>query len=167
MASFTYVAMEPSGKKLSGQVTAADKDSAMALIAAEGRFVVEIRERGAAQRTLPTAVRGRVDRSQLALFTRRMADLAAAGLPLDRVLRVVSEQSESPKLTQVANLALEDIRNGLPVSVALSKYPRLFPPLYTQTLGRERRAGSSRKSRRGSQTFRRSRWRGAASSFPP
>lgn len=138
MATFAYTALDPSGRKRSGQVEASDQSAAVAQLATEGRFVVEICEsaearkpsmaRGADQR------RGRASRSDLALFTRRLADLSGAGLPLDRVLQVLSEQSESAELARVCESALDDIRTGLPVSEALARHPRLFGTVYTQTL---------------------------------
>jgi type II secretory pathway component PulF len=70
----------------------------------------------------------------MAMFSRRMADLADAGLPLDRVLQVVAEQSENQYLTEVAEAALEDVRGGASVSAALGKYPKVFPEVFTSTL---------------------------------
>jgi type II secretory pathway component PulF len=135
MTTFAYIALEPSGKRKTGFVDAATKEAAIDLVAREGRFVIEIKEeahRRAAKGD--RRKRGKVSRGDLALFTRRMADLSEAGLPLDRVLQVVSEQSESGTLAEVAEAALEDVRGGLPVSEALSKFPKLFPDVYTKTL---------------------------------
>lgn len=134
MTSFSYVALEPSGKKKTGVIDAADRDAAIAAVLADGKYVVEIKEQKAAA-PAPTSIgRRKITRSDLALFTRRMADLAAAGLPLDRVLQVVAEQSESPQLAEISLQALEDVRGGLPVSQALAKFPKQFPPVYTETL---------------------------------
>lgn len=132
MTTYAYVAVEPSGKKKTGFVEAADREAAMAKISAEGRFPLEIKEHKAARTDQPH--KGRVSRQDLALFTRRLADLAGAGLPLDRAVQVVAEQSESAYLSHVAEQALEDVRGGLPISQALAKFPKLFPPVYTQTL---------------------------------
>lgn len=134
--TFAYVALEPSGKKRTGFVDASDQDSAIAMVARDGRYVVEIKEqrRASAPAAGQAQARKRVSRSDLALFTRRLADLSAAGLPLDRVLQVISEQSESAALSHVADEALTDVRGGLPVSDALAKHPKLFPPIYTMTL---------------------------------
>jgi type IV pilus assembly protein PilC len=137
--------MDAAGRKKSGYVEAADQQAAIAKLAQEGRYVTEITiQSGSAPKAATTTAsnalikekkkQGRASRSDLALFTRRMADLAAAGLPLDRVLQVVAEQSESAQLTEVAEKTLEEVRGGMPVSQALSQHPRLFPPVYTETL---------------------------------
>lgn len=138
--SFTYTALDASGAKRSGVVEAATKDAAVAQLAAEGRFVVDIHEgRGggaaqAAEAGLSFGQNRPPSRQELALFSRRMADLADAGLPLDRVLQVVAEQTENRTLTRVAEEALNDVRSGMPVSHALAKHPKFFPQVYTQTL---------------------------------
>ena len=136
--TFSYTALEPSGKRKTGFVDAASREAAIAAIAAEGRSVLEIAEQAATQQgpkaTGETKKKGKVGRAELALFTRRMADLAAAGLPLDRVLSVVAEQSESATLAEVSEQALSEVQSGTPVSEALAKHPKLFNEVFTQTL---------------------------------
>jgi type IV pilus assembly protein PilC len=136
--TFSYTALEPSGKRKTGFVDASSRDAAMAAIAAEGRYVLEIAEQAATQQGPKSSgevkKKGKVSKSDLALFTRRMADLAAAGLPLDRVLSVVAEQSESELLSNVAQQALTEVQGGKPVSEALAEHPKLFNEVFTQTL---------------------------------
>lgn len=133
--TFAYTALEPSGKKRSGFIDASDRDAAIAAVTRDGKFIVDIKEQdGAAATTAAGPSKKRVTRADLALFTRRLADLSAAGLPLDRVLQVLSEQSESGTLSDVANEALKDVRGGMQVSDALAKHPKLFPPIYAMTL---------------------------------
>lgn len=134
MTTFAYVALDPAGKRKSGFIDADDKDQAVAKIVAEGRFVVEIRSSDKARPAAEAVARGRVSRNDVALFTRRLADLASSGLPLDRALQVVAEQSESGQLKQIVEQALDDVRGGLSVSAALSKHPKVFNEVYTQTL---------------------------------
>ncbi len=137
MTTYAYVALEPSGKKKTGYLDAASREAAMASIIADGRFVLEIKEqttKAAAKEQGEGKRRGAVSKSDIALFTRRMADMADAGLPLDRVLRVVAEQSESGVLTEVAEAALKEVQGGKSVSDSLAAYPKLFPQIYTQTL---------------------------------
>ncbi|MCW5942982.1 MAG: type II secretion system F family protein [Fimbriimonadaceae bacterium] len=135
MTTYAYVAVEPSGKRRTGFIEAASRDAAVSTLSAQGQVVLEIDETKAAVSGPKQGGRsGRITRSDLALFTRRLADLADAGLPLDRVLQVVAEQSESGRLTHIAEQALEDVRGGLPVSDALAKHPRYFNAIFTETL---------------------------------
>lgn len=136
--TFSYTALEASGKRKTGFVDAVNREAAIAAVAAEGRYVLEITQQAAAAQGPKThgeaKRKGKVSRSDIALFTRRMADLAAAGLPLDRVLSVVAEQSESETLASVAEEALAEVQGGTPVSEALAKHPKLFNEVFTQTL---------------------------------
>jgi type II secretory pathway component PulF len=134
--TFAYTAVDAGGARRSGIVDAETSDAAVSRLAAEGRFVVEINaSHAAAQQAEPTGVNTKQPSAQdLALFTRRLADLALAGLPLDRVLKVVAQQSESGVLKRICEEALVDVSSGLPVSQALGKHPRYFNSVFTQTL---------------------------------
>lgn len=138
MTTFSYTAMEPSGRKRTGFIDAPDKRAAIAAVTAEGRYVLEIKEES--RRSVRSSEskeeerKGRTTKADVALFTRRLADLSGAGLPLDRVLRILGEQSESAALSKIAEEALEDVKRGLPISQALEKFPKYFPPMFTQTL---------------------------------
>lgn len=134
--TFAYTALDAGGARRSGYIEADDSDAAVAKLAADGRFVVDIRpaEKSRGGAATGGGRGGKISQQDLAIFTRRLADLARAGLPLDRVLAVVAEQSENPRLKVIIAEALEDVRGGLPVSQALAKHPRAFPSLFTQTL---------------------------------
>lgn len=139
MTTYAYVALDAAGKKRSGYIEAVDEKSAIAQIAAEGRFVVEINadsgrtDVGKAAHT-EEKKSTKYSKQDLALFSRRLSDLSGAGLPLDRVLQVLVEQTESEPLSKALEATLVDVRGGLPISEALSKHPKIFPSIYTQTL---------------------------------
>ncbi|HEX5323214.1 MAG TPA: type II secretion system F family protein [Capsulimonadaceae bacterium] len=134
--TFAYTALDTAGVRKSGAVDAETREAAVARLASEGRFVLDIREasQNGAAPAAPAASRRAPSRQDLALFTRRLADMASAGLPLDRVLSVVAEQSESAVLSRVAEEALVDVRGGMPVSQALAKHPKFFNEIFTQTI---------------------------------
>lgn len=138
--TFAYTALDASGARRSGAIEAESREAAVARLASEGRFVLEIGEsarkhEAASEAGGQAAGRGRApSRQDLALFTRRLADLASAGLPLDRVLQVVADQSESGVLKRISEEALGDVRGGMPISQALAKHPKYFNSVFTQTL---------------------------------
>jgi type II secretory pathway component PulF len=136
--TFAYTALDSTGTRRTGAVEAETRDAAVARLAAEGRYVLEINQTkaagAAAAQGIGFGASRPPSRQDLALFTRRLADLATAGLPLDRVLQVVAEQSESQTLRQICEEALADVRSGMPVSQALAKHPRFFNAVFTQTL---------------------------------
>ena len=139
MATFAYTVLEPNGQRKSGFLDANTKEAAVLQLTGSGSYLIEISERAAREgfgsRDNQENKKGvKPAKADVALLTRRLADLADAGLPLDRVLQVVAEQSENQQLTDLAEEALEDVRAGSSVSAALAKHPKVFTPIFTSTL---------------------------------
>ena len=137
MATYAFTVLEPSGQRKSGFVEANTREAAVVQLTQTGSFLLDLNEQAARSGFgggEEKKTRGKPSRADMAMFSRRMADLADAGLPLDRVLQVVAEQSENQYLTEVAEAALEDVRGGASVSAALGKYPKVFPEVFTSTL---------------------------------
>lgn len=138
MPTFAYESVDVSGKRRTGVIEAATEKAAIAAVKEDGRHVLKISEAGkiAEKKTTQEGEkkRARSGRSDLALYTRRMADLASAGLPLDRVLQVLAEQSETIPLSKASEAALEEVRGGASVSDAMAMHPKVFSNVYTQTL---------------------------------
>jgi len=65
------------------------------------------------------------------LFTRQMYTLLKAGVPLLTGLEAVGEQTTSKKLKDVIGKVKAEVEAGTNFSDALSKYPKIFEPLYT------------------------------------
>jgi len=73
---------------------------------------------------------GRVKQSVLAIFTRQLATLIEAGMPLLRGLRILREQEESPALQKILDQISEQIEGGGSLSEALAAHPKQFNMLY-------------------------------------
>ncbi|QYK53750.1 MAG: type II secretion system F family protein [Fimbriimonadaceae bacterium] len=139
MPTYAYSAVEPSGRKRNGVMEAPSEAAAVSALANEGKFLLEIHEQATAAAVQRSSdgekKRNKSNRADLALFTRRLADLSSSGLPLDRVLQVLSEQTEALPLAHAAEAALEEVRGGMAISDALAMQGnKLFPEVYVQTL---------------------------------
>jgi type IV pilus assembly protein PilC len=73
---------------------------------------------------------GRVKHSVLAIFTRQLATLIEAGMPLLRGLRILREQEETPAMRKILDQVSEQIEGGGSLSEALSTHPKIFNKLY-------------------------------------
>ena len=78
---------------------------------------------------------------ELALVTRQLATLIAAGLPIDEALRAVSEQSEKQKIKSMILSIRSKVLEGHTLADALKEYPRAFPHLYRSTVSAGEHAG--------------------------
>jgi len=68
--------------------------------------------------------------NSLALFTRQLATLTNAALPLESALRVIARQTEDKKLAQALTTIHEKVVEGHSLSEALGEYPQAFDNLY-------------------------------------
>lgn len=142
MPEFTYEALDKSGAATRGTISAHDPQEAAVRVRALGVFPTRILEgKGTTaapatpSATAKRAVIGKkVGRLQILLFTREMADLLDAGLPMDRAFSVLIDQTDVEELKAMLQVMQGDIRAGQPLSEALLKFPREFPKLYANMI---------------------------------
>src|SRR5258708_26214658 len=161
MPDFTYTALDRAGKQITGTLSGGDKSDAAAKVRALGYFPVNVSSsngngNGVARNVVPisgglgrpnidAANRGRADaaapaagkkvgRVQILLFTRELSDLIDAGLPIDRALTVLLEQTDSEALQEMLRKLQSDIRAGNSLSDSLRNFPREFPSLYANMI---------------------------------
>ena len=79
---------------------------------------------------MPKFLRGRVKTKDLTTFTRQLATLVNAGLPLMRCIEVLKRQNSVPALKDALEGISESIAGGATFSDALTAYPKIFDNLY-------------------------------------
>jgi len=138
MTGYQYVAIDNAGREVRGEVKAADDAEALARVRDLGILPVEVSAGGgkAASRAGAGAAGGRrrISRGDVTTFTRQLADLTAAGLPIDRALTVLVEQSDSAALAALLEEVQREVRGGRSLSEALAMHRRQFSEMYTNML---------------------------------
>lgn len=154
MAKFQYIALDGAGQEQRGTIEAGDRASAIAAIRANGLFPSAISEvkgaaaparkgsapaKGAAKKgvgskqiniKMPKFLMGRVKQKDLTGFTRQLATLVNAGLPLMRCIEVLKKQKMAPAMMDCLNGISEGIAGGATFSESLTAYPKVFDNLY-------------------------------------
>src|SRR2546423_6582711 len=153
MPKYNYVAMDQKGKETKGTLEVASQNEAIGRVKEMGLFptkIVEIekvkekegakgkaggkpaKKKGGSlniQIKIP-GLSGKVKSKVLTTFTRQLANLVDAGLPLLRGLRVLEKQEKNPTLKNIiAELALS-IEGGSTFSEALAQHPKVFNRLF-------------------------------------
>jgi type IV pilus assembly protein PilC len=72
----------------------------------------------------------KVSTKSLVLFTKQLATLIAAGLPLVKALRTLQDQLESGHFKGVIKSIADEVENGSRFSEALAHFPKVFPDFY-------------------------------------
>jgi len=158
MATFQYIAKDSTGAERRGTVEAGDRTSAIAAVRAQGLLPTALGEvKGAAPTAarkspkapapaqkkggglnrdikinirLPKFLQGRIKTKVLTQFTRQLATLVNAGLPLMRGLEVLKRQMKDGQMLEALNGISENIAAGGTFSESLTAYPKIFDNLY-------------------------------------
>lgn len=83
----------------------------------------------------------RLARADLCLFTRQLATLLAAGMPVEEALQACAEQTDKAKVAEVILGVRSKVLEGHSLAHGLKEYPRAFSQLYTATVGSGEESG--------------------------
>ena len=72
----------------------------------------------------------KIKSDELMIFTRQLATMVDAGLPIDNALETLAEQTKTDAFKIVLFSMLGEIRSGNRISDAVKKFPRIFPDIY-------------------------------------
>jgi type IV pilus assembly protein PilC len=129
VSTYTFKAMDVAGAPLRGQVDAESKQAVSDQLRSRGLVILEIAEKHRS-REINITLFERITLSDLAVFSRQLATMVSSGMTILRALFVLEEQTEVKKLKAVIVLVRKDVEAGLAFSVALSRHPKVFSPLF-------------------------------------
>jgi type IV pilus assembly protein PilC len=154
MPKFNYVAMDSRGKETKGTLDVANQNEAIGRLKEMGYFPTKVVEaekpkekgkkaapssaakgkkkggRGMSLNIAIPGLGGKVKPKVLTSFTRQLATLVDAGLPLLRGLRVLERQEKSPVLRRIINDLAISIEGGSTFSEGLAQHPKVFNRLF-------------------------------------
>src|SRR6266571_832966 len=152
MPKYNYVAMDSHGKETKGTIEVASQNEAIGRVKEMGLFptkIVEVdkvkeapdkrakiagkpagKKKGINLNIQIPGLSGKVKSKVLTTFTRQLATLVDAGLPLLRGLRVLEKQEKNPTLKSIIGELALAIEGGSTFSEALAQHPKVFNRLY-------------------------------------
>ncbi|WJF90672.1 type II secretion system F family protein [Paraburkholderia bonniea] len=122
---FTWRGVDATGTSQHGALIAPDAVTAHASLKRNGLVITELTVRGPAP---PAKARP----AEVTRFTRQLAGLLRAGLPLAPALALLARAAGSDGMPRIARTLARDISAGLHFSAALARHPSMFGPLYCQ-----------------------------------
>ncbi|HMP74013.1 MAG TPA: type II secretion system F family protein [Kiritimatiellia bacterium] len=149
MPKFTYIALDARGQETRGEMEAENQTAALSKIREKGMFPTSVSE-VAAGRSGAATKKGKGGKSggalkkeikmprlfasvkpkELMVFTRQLATLVDAGLPLVRCLQVLERQEKNPLLKDALTGMADSIQSGSTFAEALAQNPKIFNKLY-------------------------------------
>lgn len=129
MLSFKYSAKNASGKAVSGLVEAETEPAAAKLLIGQGLTPLNITLNEQSS-SLFSRFSNRISTKDRIIFTRQLATLINAGLPLTQSLRTVAEQTQSKPLALITQQVINSVEGGNTLADSLAKHPKVFNEVF-------------------------------------
>ena len=137
MGSYMYEALDKGGKQVKGLIDAANEDAIVEKLRGMGYYPLKVfPHRVSAGKKDILALPGlrlifhRIKSKHVMTFTRQLATLIGAGLPIIRALSILKEQVESPIFKEKIDDMIGSIEAGSSLSEALARHSKVFNNLY-------------------------------------
>lgn len=134
MQKFNYVAKNNNGEEIRATVEAASKSEAVALLSRQQLTPISVEEPGFSFSTdgvqqLQKKLQ-RISTKDRVVFTRQLATMIKAGLPMAQALHLLLDQLENPKLAEVISEISNKVEGGNSLGKSMADYPDVFNNTY-------------------------------------
>lgn len=142
MPTFSFIAVNKTGKTVSAKVEASDRQAAINLINTQNLQLISLKERGVRQKPSFSFGGGkRVKSDDLVMFTRQLSAMVSAGVPILRSLGSMAQHAENPAFRKAIEGVAKQIEGGQPFADSLSAYPNIFDDVYVNMVRAGEAAG--------------------------
>ncbi len=135
---FVFDALDNKNHKISGEIAAPSLPRARTLLQTQGLNVLKIKKKS----TSLFDGEKKVKSTEITLFTRQMATMLNAGIPLVQALGILAEGDPNGALGKLAIKIKLDVEGGSAFSIALRKNPRYFDELYCSLIESGEQSGT-------------------------
>lgn len=122
-AVFEWEGRDRNGKVVRGEVRAGGEAAVSATLRRQGILLTKVKKRR-------TSGGRAIKQKDIAIFTRQLATMMKAGVPLLQAFDIVARGATNPKLTRLLNDIRQDVETGTSLSAAFRKHPMYFDALY-------------------------------------
>ena len=138
MPAYTYEAITESGATERGVVEADSERAAKSQLRAQSLIPLKLalmaQEKPRAAGDVVLWQARAFSRTDLVVWTRQLASLVGAGLPLERALSALSDEAPTPAQRDLVAQVRAEVNAGAPLAQALAQHPREFDNLYTAVI---------------------------------
>jgi len=124
--TFQWEGVDKKGKKIKGEMDAASVAFVNAMLRRQGISPVRVKKRA----TALFSTKKKITPKDVSIFTRQLATMMAAGIPVAQAFDIVAKGHENPSMRELVNSVKHDIESGTSMTDAMSKHPLYFDELY-------------------------------------
>ncbi|MEB3754313.1 type II secretion system F family protein [Acinetobacter sp. MD2(2019)] len=140
MPTFTYTGVDRKGLKVKGDLPARNMALAKVTLRKQGITVKAIREKR--KNLLEGILKKKVGTQDITIFTRQLATMMKAGVPLVQSFEIVAEGLDNPAMREVVLGIKGEVEGGNTFTGALRKYPQYFDRLFCSLVESGEQSGS-------------------------
>ena len=145
MGAFEYTALDAGGREQTGIIEGDTPRHIRQLLRERQLLPVAVNEvaqkEAIRQKSTSFSLSRGVSAADLSLFTRQLATLVRAGLPLEESLLAVSQQTEKPRIQSIVMGVRARVMEGHTLANGFTEFPRVFPEIYRSTVSAGEQAG--------------------------
>lgn len=138
MGAYQYQGLKRTGTTCKGVIEADSERHARQLLRDQEIIPIQVQ---LIVKSTSLHFKDKISPQDLSLFTRQLATLLAAGIPVEESLRGVSEQTEKERVRQLIIGVRSKVTEGYSLAQAMDDYPGAFPELYRSTVGAGEQTG--------------------------
>lgn len=150
MAAFEYTALNAKGKTVKGVIEGDHPRHIRQKLRQQSLSPLEIKEAAPSKRATSGrksalfSVKRRIKLTpvDLTLMSRQLATLVKSGMPVERALHSVSQQTDKPKIATLLVSLRAKVLEGHSLADAFSEYPDVFPEIYRSTIAAGEASGN-------------------------
>src|SRR5262245_17599572 len=135
--SFSWSGMDKKGNRVSGKSLAPDETALRADLRRQGIAVNRIKKQSQALKS-----GGKVKAEDIAVFSRQLATMLAAGIPLVQAFEIVGNGNDKPSMQKLILDIKADVEGGTSLHEALGKHPLYFDDLFVNLVEAGEQAGA-------------------------
>jgi len=143
MPAYAFEALDPQGQTRRGVLEADTARTARSQLRAQDWVPLKVEPVQRKSSGLHTVIwESKVfGNTALAVWTRQLAGLVSAGLPLERALSALAEEAETPRQRDLVSALRTEVNAGAPFAKALSQHPREFSGIFVAVIGAGEQSG--------------------------
>jgi type IV pilus assembly protein PilC len=138
-AVFLWEGVDRQGRKTRGEIASANQAAARAELRRQGITAQKLKRKSAG---LALFSAGKITPADIALFTRQMATMMRAGVPLVQAFDIVADGVEKPRVAELVRSVRSDVASGGGFADALRKHPTHFDELFCNLVDAGEQSGS-------------------------
>ena len=143
MPAYAFEALDPQGQTRRGVLEADTARAARSQLRAQDWVPLKVDPVQRQSSGLNTVIwESKVfSHTTLAVWTRQLAGLVSAGLPLERALSALAEEADTPRQRDLVSALRTEVNAGAPFAKALGQHPREFSAIFIAVIGAGEQSG--------------------------